>query len=85
MVKPSVTTTYTLVCAGAGGSITKSVTETVTPVTPPPVAPTLTLTSNKPSIVAGDSATLNWASTNATACHPPPRGGPAARGSLERP
>ncbi len=35
-------------------------TETVAPVTPPPATPTLTLTSLKPIIVAGDSATLNW-------------------------
>lgn len=68
VVKPAVTTNYTLTCTGAGGSIAKTVTETVAPVTPPPAAPTLTLTSLKPIIVAGDSATLNWASTNATAC-----------------
>ncbi len=35
-MKPAVTTSYTLTCTGAGGSIAKSVTETVTPVAPPP-------------------------------------------------
>ncbi len=39
----------------------------VTP-TPTPVAPTLTLTSSVASVTAGDSATLTWSSTNATAC-----------------
>ena len=41
-VSPTVNTTYTLMCSGAGGNVTKSATITVTPVTPPQTA-TLTL------------------------------------------
>ncbi len=53
----------------AGGQSSVVIIGGVTPPPPPPpAAPTLTLTSTKPSIVTGDSATLNWVSANATAC-----------------
>ena len=39
---------------------------TVTPYTPPPAAPTVTLSANPTSINQGDSSTLTWSSTNAT-------------------
>ncbi len=65
------TQTYTLVCTGTGGSVTKNVSVAVTSgsvISPTPIPPTLTLTSSASSIIAGDSATLTWSSTNATAC-----------------
>jgi hypothetical protein len=65
MVKPTVTTSYTLTCLGAGGSIAKSVTDTVTATAP---APTLTFASLKTKFVVGDSAMLTWTSANDTAC-----------------
>ncbi len=37
-------------------------------VTPPPAAPTATLSANPTSITSGQSTTLTWASTNATSC-----------------
>jgi hypothetical protein len=67
VVKPTATTVYTLTCDGPGGSIAKSVTDTVT-AAPPPPAPTLTFSSSKTTFFAGDSSTLSWASTNATTC-----------------
>ncbi len=61
------TTTYTLVCAGAGGnSPTRNATVTVNG-TPPP-APTLTFTANPTAVNAGGSSTLTWTTTNATGC-----------------
>src|SRR5277367_3231776 len=36
------------------------------PYTPPPATPTVTLQANPTSINQGDTATLNWSSTNAT-------------------
>lgn len=51
-VNPSVTTTYTMVCTGTGGSITRSVTLTVTP-------------SNAASVITGyDQLTQNGQTTN---------------------
>lgn len=54
--------TYTLNCTGAGGSSSSAATLTVNP---PPVV-TIALTSD--SITAGQSTTLSWSATNATAC-----------------
>jgi hypothetical protein len=65
VVTPSVTTTYTLSCAGAGGTVTGSATVVVQ--SPPP---TVTLSASPTSIQAGASSTLTWSSTNATSCMP---------------
>lgn len=58
VVNPTVTTTYTLACSGAGGSISKSVTVNVTggDTTPPPVAPTM----NTPTNITSTSMTVSW-------------------------
>ena len=58
------TTTYALDCTGDGGTVSRSVTVTVTA----PPAPTLTLTANPLSVEAGQASTLTWSSTNATSC-----------------
>lgn len=56
-VNPAVTTTYTMVCAGTGGSITRSVTLTVTPSSATSV--------NSASVVSGyDQLTQNGQTTN---------------------
>ena len=57
--------TYVLTCTGAGGTVSKAVVVTVVSPTP---APTLTLTASAASVVSGGSATLTWATTNATSC-----------------
>lgn len=62
---PAATTTYTLTCSNAAGSVQRSITVTVIP---PPPAPTVTFSANPPSIDAGDTARLEWTSTNATSC-----------------
>jgi len=54
-------------CGGGGGS-TSTPTTPVTPVTPVTPAPTVTLAISQPKITLGSSATLTWASTNATSC-----------------
>ena len=59
------TSTFTLACDGAGGSASRGVTVTVTTA---PSAPTVSLSASPTSVVPGGSATLNWASTNATSC-----------------
>lgn len=64
-VSPTANATYTVACTGAGGTVTKSVSVTVTQPTP---APTVTFTSDKASIVSGQSANLSWTATNATQC-----------------
>jgi uncharacterized repeat protein (TIGR03803 family) len=58
------TNTYTLTCAGAGGSFIASAPLMVN--NPPP--PTVTLSVAPTSITLGQSATLSWSSTNATTC-----------------
>jgi Beta-propeller repeat len=55
--------TYTLTCAGTGGNVQGSATLTVTA-----VAPTVTISVNPTSITLGQSASLTWSTTNATAC-----------------
>ena len=57
------TTTFSLTCAGAGGTST-AVTETVTV----DALPTVTLTAAPASVANGAASTLTWASQNATAC-----------------
>jgi hypothetical protein len=56
------TTVYSIVCSGAGGSSAASQTVTVVP------APTVALTAASTSLPSGGATTLNWQSTNATAC-----------------
>jgi phospholipase C len=58
------TTTYTATASGPGGTSTALVTLTVTPATP---KPTVTLNLNPSVINPGQSATLTWTTTNATA------------------
>ena len=59
------TTTFTLACNGAGGSVTQAATVTVTGVV---AAPTVVLTANPTSIANGASSSLDWSSTDATTC-----------------
>jgi hypothetical protein len=54
---------YALTCVGSGGSADASATLTVT--TP---APTVTISVSPTAITVGQSASLTWSSTNATAC-----------------
>ena len=58
--------TYTLTCIGAGGSVSSSAVLTASTVSP--AAPTVTLSVKPTAIAVGQSATLNWSSTNATSC-----------------
>jgi hypothetical protein len=62
-VSPTTTTTYTITAVGNGGTITDPATVTVMPA----AAPTGSLTASPATIVAGQTATLTWATTNATA------------------
>ena len=57
--------TYTLACDSSGGSAQASATLTVTP---PSAAPTVAISVNPTSIITGGSATVQWSSSNATAC-----------------
>lgn len=69
-VSPNATTTYSMQCTGAGGSITDSVTVNVTPEEEPD-APTVNLTAAPTSVTPGAGSattTLSWTSTDATAC-----------------
>ncbi len=74
MVSPNATSTYSLSCSGAGGTVVKSVTVNVTvPQQPPaPVAPTLSLQANPTHVEEGSpsnaTSTLTWSTTNATTC-----------------
>ncbi len=56
-------TTYTLTCAGAGGSAAQSTTITVSSATP-----AVTLSANPTTVTSGHTSTLTWSSTNATSC-----------------
>jgi hypothetical protein len=64
-VNPMATTSYTLVCTGAGGTASASTTISLSTVSS---LPGLKISGSPLSIVAGKSSTLTWASTNATAC-----------------
>ena len=64
-VAPTVTTTYALSCTGTGGTVSAAPI-TVTVAVPP--APTVTFSASASTITSGQSVTLNWVSTNATAC-----------------
>ena len=54
---------YTLTCTGAGGSANQTTTVTVTP-----PLPTVSLSASPGSVASGNSSTLTWSTTNATAC-----------------
>ncbi len=61
------TSTFTLVCSGAGGSAGQSVAVTVNAPPPPPV-PTVSVTASPASVAYNGSSTLTWSSLNATSC-----------------
>jgi hypothetical protein len=61
-VVPATTTTYTITATGPGGTGSAQTTVTVTQ-----AVPTITLTVNPTSIIAGSPATLVWNTQNATA------------------
>ena len=63
VVSPTTTTTYGHTCTGPGGSVTDSVTVTVSH-----DRPGVTFTASPTSIVSGGSSTLTWTSSNATSC-----------------
>lgn len=56
--------TYTLDCAGAGGSIVRGATVTINPAS----QATLTLAANPAAVTVGGSYTLEWVSTNVANC-----------------
>ena len=62
----SASRTYTLACTGSGGTTTQAVTVTVS--AHATAAPTVSLSVGPSVISAGSSATLTWASLNATSC-----------------
>lgn len=59
-VTPEVTTTYTAIATGPGGTTTAKITVTVMQ-----PSPTVTLTADPMSIMVGESATLAWTSSDA--------------------
>jgi len=63
VVSPTATTTYTITATGAGGTKTATATVTVNSSTS---LPTVSFTANPSAITAGQTATLNWSTTNAT-------------------
>ncbi len=64
----SSSTSYTLTCSGAGGSVQRSATVSVQATPAPTPAPTVSLSANPTSVAAGGSTQLSWSSTNATGC-----------------
>ena len=66
-VSPSVTSTYTIICDGTGGSANDAVTVTVNE---PPAAtpPVVSLSATPVSIRRGDTITLSWSSVDANSC-----------------
>lgn len=62
-VSPSATTTYRLTATGAGGIVTADTTVVVT-APPPPIVDSFGVAPA--TVVKGESATLNWATTHAT-------------------
>ena len=61
-VSPTTTTTYTLTATGSGGTVTATATVTVKE-----LLPTAKLTASPSTITAGQTSTLTWSTTNATA------------------
>ena len=72
-----------LSACGKGGSSSSSTTTTPTPETPTSPVPTVTLTASSQSIVAGQSATLTWTSTDATSVTIEPTVGPQGPNSTQ--
>jgi len=68
---------------GKGGSSSSSTTTTPTPETLTSPVPTVTLTASSQSIVAGQSATLTWTSTDATSVTIEPTVGPQGPNSTQ--
>jgi hypothetical protein len=66
-ISPTITTTYTLACTSAAGTVATSTKVTVDAAAPVP-APTVTLTASSTTISSGGSSTLTWSTTNATSC-----------------
>ncbi|MCF6264732.1 MAG: hypothetical protein L3J24_14255, partial [Xanthomonadales bacterium] len=60
-VSPASTSTYTLSCADAQGTTTRSVTITI-------ASPIVNLGASPASIIVGDSSTLTWSVSNAASC-----------------
>jgi outer membrane protein assembly factor BamB len=58
---------FTLICAGQGGSVTRSATVAVS-APQPTTTPTISLTANTGAVTVGSSFTLNWSTTNASSC-----------------
>ena len=65
-VSPGTTSSYTISCDGAGGSVNNSATVTVN-AAPAPV-PTASLAASPSTIDQGQSSTLTWSSNDATSC-----------------
>lgn len=65
-VTPSETTTYTLSCSGAGGTVTKSVTVNVDDAPLP--TPEVSLNANPTTVAVNGTSTLAWESNDASAC-----------------
>ena len=55
---------FALTCAGADGSVSRSVVVTVSAAVPP----TVSLIANPGAVQSGSGSTLTWSSTNATSC-----------------
>jgi hypothetical protein len=60
------TVAFTITCTGPGGSASATATVTVTAAVTP--SPTVTIAVDPTSVTVGDTSTLTWSSTNATAC-----------------
>jgi hypothetical protein len=66
-VSPAASTTYTLTATNSAGSVTASLTVTVTGSVVTPAPPTIaSFTANPPTIQAGQSSTLSWSVSDAT-------------------
>jgi len=68
VVSPGVSTTYTLAAANAAGSVTTATAQVIVSAVPPPDLPLINyFTANPPGISAGETSTLSWNVSNATA------------------
>lgn len=65
-VSPQATTTYGLTCSGDGGSVSDSVAITVEPASS--TAPVVSLSLADGTIEAGQTTSLSWSASDATAC-----------------
>lgn len=55
-------TAFTLTATGPGGTVSRTVTVAITPVTPP--VPVITLNASSSSVTSGNAVTLTWSVTN---------------------